>query len=138
MLGRQVYLSQFQSVGSQLDLVYVTGRKNWGPIPRCSWPEGTASKGPQILNLVAHQHSASNVGGDTNQRRFCKKQSTFRISESLCCVNNGVVRFKFTKIEIISVVLLSKLQPNPTSARLALTRGCMANGSHAVRMDWLF
>ena len=97
ILGRQVYLSQFQPVGSQLDLVYVAGRKNWGPIPRCSWPEGTASKCPQVLNLVAHQHSASNVGGDTNQRRFCKKQSTFRISESLCCVNNGVVRFKFTK-----------------------------------------
>ena len=99
VLGRQVYLSQFQPVGKQLDLVYVAGREYWDQIPRCSWPEGTASKCPQVLNLVAHQHLASNVGGDTNQRRFCKKQSTFRISESLCCVNNEVVRFKFTKIK---------------------------------------
>ena len=99
MLGRQSNLSQFQPVGSQLDLVYVAGRKNWGWIPRCTWPEGTASKCPQVLNIVAHQQSASNVGGDTNQRRFWKKQSTFRISESLCYVNNGVVRFKFTKIK---------------------------------------
>ena len=51
MLGHQVYLSQFQPVGSQLDLVYVAGRQNWGLIPRCSWPEGTASKCPQVLIL---------------------------------------------------------------------------------------
>ena len=38
----------------------------------------------------------------------------------------------------ISVVQFLKLQPNPLSAPLALTRGCMANGSHAVRMDPLF
>ena len=63
MLGRQVYLSQFQPFGSQLNLVYVAGRKNWGPIPRCSRPEGTASQCPQVLNLVAHQQSASNVKG---------------------------------------------------------------------------
>ena len=78
---------------------YVNGRGYWDQIPRCSWPEETATKCPQVLNPVVHQHSASNVGGDTNQRQFCKKQSTFRISESLCCVNNGVVRFKFTKIK---------------------------------------
>ena len=99
ILGRQVYLSQFQPVGYQLDLVYVAGREYWDKIPRCSWPEGTASKCPKVLNLVAHQHLATNVGGDTNQRRFCKKQSTFRITESLCCVNNGVVRFEFTKLK---------------------------------------
>ena len=128
ILVRQVYLSQFQPVCEQLNLVYVDGPEYWDQIPRCSWPEGTATKCPQVLNLVAHQHSASNVGGDTNQRRFCKKQSTFRISESFCCVNNGVVRFKFTKIKIISVVLFLKLQPNPISAQLALTHGCMANG----------
>ena len=63
ILGRQVYLSQFQPVGLQLDLVNVAGREYWDQIPRCSWPEGTASKCPQVLNLVAHQHSASNVGG---------------------------------------------------------------------------
>ena len=38
----------------------------------------------------------------------------------------------------ISVVPFFKLQPNPISPRLALTRVCMANGSHAVRMDPLF
>ena len=31
-----------------------------------------------------------------------------------------------------------KLQPNLINARLVLTRGCMANGSHAFRMDPLF
>ena len=54
---------------------------------------------------MAHQLSASNVGGDTRDDS-AKKQSIFRISESLFCVDNGVVRSKFTKIEIISVVLL--------------------------------
>ena len=82
--------------------------------------------------------SASSVGGDTNQRRFCKKQSTFRISELLCCVNNGVVCFKFTKINNFSGLIFLKIQPNPISVRLDLTHGSMANGSHEVRMDWLF
>ena len=30
-----------------------------------------------------------------------------------------------------------KQQPNPISARLALTPGCMANRNHAVRVDLL-
>ena len=37
-----------------------------------------------------------------------------------------------------SGLIFLKLQPYPISAGLALTRGCMANGSHVVRMDRLF
>ena len=47
----------------------------------------TTYRCPQVLDTMVHQHSTSNVGGDTN----------LDYSESLCCVKNGVVRFKFTK-----------------------------------------
>ena len=47
---------------------YVDSREYWDLIPRCSWPEGTATKCPQVLDFVVQKHSASNVGGDTNQK----------------------------------------------------------------------
>ena len=36
-----------------------------GPDPRWSWPEGDSYQMPSSNNHSAHQHSASNVGGDT-------------------------------------------------------------------------
>ena len=47
---------------------YIGSIKSWDMIPRCSWPEGTTIRCPQVSDTVVHQHSASNVGGDTNQR----------------------------------------------------------------------
>ena len=59
---------------------------------------------PQVIS-TAHQHSASNVGGDT--RDDSAKNNLYLESQNHSFASiNGVVRSKFTKIEIISVVLL--------------------------------
>ena len=88
---------------------------------------------------MAPQHSTSNVGGDTfrdnseNKTNLLIESWLLRIS--LLC-QNGVVHFKFTKKQKqFQWSHFIKLQSNHISARLALTCGCMANGSHAVRMD---
>ena len=47
-LGCQMHLYQFQPVGSQLGLVYVVGRKNWGLIHAVRGLRGTAYKCPQV------------------------------------------------------------------------------------------
>ena len=48
---------------------YVVGfNKSWNLIPHCLWPKGTTFRCPQNLDTMVHQHSTSNVGGDTNQR----------------------------------------------------------------------
>ena len=65
---------------------------------------GTTIMCPQVLINGSPTFSLQRRRG--HKRWFCKKQSIFRISESLFCVDNGIVRSKFTKIEIISVVLL--------------------------------
>ena len=90
---------------SRLASHFVALRCNdWGFDPRWSWPKGTTIMCPQVLINGSPTFSLQRRRG--HKRRFCKKQSIFRISESLFCVDNGVVRSKFTKIEIISVVLL--------------------------------
>ena len=66
---------------------------------------------PLGFDSLAPQHSTPTVGGDTLRDNSAK--------------NKSVVQFL-------------KLQPNPIRALLALIRGCMANGSHVVRMDPLF
>ena len=95
---------------------------------------------PLIFDSLAPQHSTPKVGGDTLRDDSAKKKNTYRI---LVTQNHSVV----SKMELfvlssqnktISVVRFLKLQPNPISTPLALTRGCMANGYHAVRMDPLF
>ena len=54
---------------------------------------------------MAHQLSASNVGGDT--RDDSAKNNLYLESQNHSFASiKGVVRSKFTKIEIISVVLL--------------------------------
>ena len=89
---------------------------------------------------MAPQHSTSNVGGDTFRDNSAKTKSTCRIlvTQNLSVVSKMELFFSSSQNKTISVVLFLKLQPNPISARLALTRGCMADGSHAVRMDPLF
>ena len=47
---------------------HIGSSENWDLIPSCSWPEGTPIKCPQVSDSVVHQHLASNVVGDTNQR----------------------------------------------------------------------
>ena len=60
---------------------------------------------PSGYNHTAHQHSASNVGGDT--RDDSAKNNLYLESQNHSFASIiGVVRSKFTKIEIISVVLL--------------------------------
>ena len=60
------------------------------------------------------------------------------VTKNLSVVSSGGALFQVHKIKKKSVVQFLKLQPNPISARLVLTCGCLANGSHAVRMDPLF
>ena len=54
---------------------------------------------PSGYNHTAHQHSASNVGDDSAKNNLYLESQNHSFA-------NGVVRSKFTKIEIISVVLL--------------------------------
>ena len=77
---------------------------DWALIHAGRGLRGTTNMCPQVIINGSPTFSLQRRRG--HKRRFCKKQSIFRISESLFCVNNGVVRSKFTKIEIISVVLL--------------------------------
>ena len=89
---------------------------------------------------MASQLTSPNVGGDP-ERQFCKKKSTNRIliAQNLSVESSGVVvRFHVHKIKKFLMVRFLKLQPDPISVLLALNRGCMAYGSHSVRMDQLF
>ena len=58
---------------------------------------------PSGINHLAHQHSASNVGGDT---RDDSAKNSLLLESQNHSVASIVVRLKFTKIEIISVVFL--------------------------------
>ena len=58
---------------------------------------------PSGINHLAHQHSASNVGGDT---RDDSAKNSLLLESQNHIVASIVVRLKFTKIEIISVVFL--------------------------------
>ena len=90
---------------------------------------------------MALQQSTSNVGGDTfKDNSEKKKKSTYRIlvTQNLSVVSEWSCSFQVHKIKQFQWSHFLKLQSNPISARLALTCGCMANGSHAVRMDPLF
>ena len=86
------------------------------------------------------QHSTPNVGGDTFRDNSAKNKSTYRIlvTQNFSVVSKMELFVSSSQNKTISVVPFLKLQPNPISARLALDSGCMAKGSHAVRMDPLF
>ena len=90
---------------------------------------------------MAPQHSTPNVGEDTFRDNSAKKaNSTYRILviQNLSVVSKMELFVSSSQHKAISVVPFLKLQPKPINARLALTRGCMANRSHAVRIDSLF
>ena len=95
---------------------------------------------PLGFDSMAPQHSTPNLGGDTFRDNSAKNKSTYRIllTQNLSVVSKMELFVSSSQNKTISVVPFLKLQPNPIWARLALTRGCMANGSHAVRMDPLF
>ena len=95
---------------------------------------------PLGFNSLAPQHSIPNVGGDKLRDNSAKNKSTYRIldTQNLSVVSKMELFVSSSQNKTISVVRFLKLQPNPISVRLALTHGCMANGSHAVRMDPLF
>ena len=95
---------------------------------------------PLGFDSLAPQHSTPKVGGDTLRDNSAKNKSTYRIlvTQNLSVVSKMELFVSSSQNKTNSVVLFLKLQPNPISTRLALTRGCMANGSHAVRMDPLF
>ena len=101
---------------------------------------GLAITVPLGFDSMAPQHSTPNVGGDTLRDNSAKNKSTYRIlvTQNLSVVSKMELFVSSSQNKTISVVRFLKLQPNPIRARLALTRGCMANGSHAVRMDPLF
>ena len=60
---------------------------------------------PSGINHLAHQHSASNVGGDTRDDSAKNNLLLESQNHSVASIME-FVRLKFTKIEIISVVLL--------------------------------
>ena len=95
---------------------------------------------PLGFDSMAPQHSTPNVGEDTFRDNSAKNKSTYRIlvTQNLSVVSKMELFVSSSQNKTIPVVLFLKLQPNPISTRLALTRGCMAKGSHAVRMDLLF
>ena len=86
---------------------------------------------------MASQHSTPKVGGDTFRDNSAKNKSTYRIlvTQNLSVVSKIELFVSSSQNKTISLVPFLKLQPNPISVRLALTRGCMANSSHAVRME---
>ena len=95
---------------------------------------------PLGFDSLAQQYSTPNVGGDTLRDNSAKNKSTYRIlvTQNLSVVSKIELFVSSSQNKTISVVQFLKLQPNPISALLALTRVCMAKGSHAVRMDPLF
>ena len=84
--------------------LFVLRCNDWALIHAGRGLRGTTNMCPQVQINGSPTFNLQRRRG--HKRRFCKKQSIFRISESFFCVNIGVVRSKFTKIEIISVVLL--------------------------------
>ena len=95
---------------------------------------------PLGFDSMASQHSTPKVGGDTFRDNSAKNKSTYRIlvTQNLSVVSKIELFVSSSQNKTISLVPFLKLQPNPISVRLALTRGCMANSSHAVRMEPLF
>ena len=100
---------------------------------------GLAISVPLGFDSLAPQHSTPNVGGETLRENPDKNLllESWSLRISLLC-QKWSCSFQVHKIKTISVVRFLKLQPNPISTRLALTHGCMANSSDAVRMDLLF
>ena len=89
---------------------------------------------------MAPQHSTSNVGGDTFTDNSAKNNlliESWLLRISLLC-QKWSCSFQVHKIKQFQWSHFLKLQPNPISSQLALTPGCMANSSHAVRMNPLF
>ena len=96
---------------------------------------GLAFSVPLGFDSLAPQHSTLNVGGDTLRDNSVKKNNllieSWLLRISLLCQKMELFVSSLQN-KTISVVRFLKLQPNPISARLALTHGRMAN---AVRMD---
>ena len=95
---------------------------------------------PLGFDSMAPQHSTPKVGGDTFRDNSAKKNlliESWLLRISLLCQKMDLL-VSSSQNRTISVVPFLKLQPNPISVRLALTRRCMANSSHSVRMDPLF
>ena len=92
---------------------------------------------PLGFHSLTPQHSTTTVGGDTLRGNSAKYKSTCSIlvTQNLSVVSKMELFFSSSQNKTISVVRFLKLKPNPISSRLALTRACMANGSHALRMD---
>ena len=134
--------SRFQPVDLSTHWLYswplttITDGKSWSPIPHFQWPKMTSCPVPLGIDSMAPQHSTPNIGGDTFRDNSAKNKSTYRIlvTQNLSVVSKMELFISSSRNKTISVVPLFKLQPNPINARLALTCGCMANGSHAVRI----
>ena len=90
------------------------------------------------VHSLASQHTTPDVGGDTldNSAKNNLLIEFWLLRISLLYQMELFVSSSQNKTNFSGAIF--KLQPNPISARLALTRGCMAKGSHVVRMDPLF
>ena len=97
---------------------------------------GSATSVPLDLDSLASQHTTPNVGGDTlrdNSAKYYLPIESWLLRISLLCQMELFVSSSQNNNNFSGPIF--KLQPNPVSTRLALTRGRMANGSHAI--EWI-